>query len=132
MQKTINKRSDHKVAVIRTEHMWDDIIHLDKLLGGTGEFEARGSKHTHGSEAFGYSVDVSDDNTRFLCCLIWKEIEAYQLMVLKAINLDATEKHMTLSSLFDRCYLDIDSPWKNHSIGKHSAKIKCAKFPWQV
>jgi hypothetical protein len=76
---------------------------------GTGEFEAAENKHTraHGSEDFSSSVNLSIENTRFLCCMIWEEI-AYQTMILKAVNLDSTQKLMTLSSLLNRCLIDVD------------------------
>jgi hypothetical protein len=110
MQKSLKERPTHKVAVIRAERLWEDTCHLDKLLGGTGEFEAAKNKHARGSADFSSSVDLSNENTRFLCCMIWEEIEAYQTMILKAVNLDSTQKLMTLSSLLNRCLIDVTFP----------------------
>jgi hypothetical protein len=106
---SMDKRPSHQVAAVRTERMWEDISHLDQLLGGTGEFEAAGSKNTHGSESytFSYSGDLTYEHTRFLCCLIYKEIEAYQLMILKAMNLGDVHKRLTLSHLMKRCFIEI-------------------------
>ncbi len=28
----LGQRPNHAVAVIRTEHMWDDVIHLDEII----------------------------------------------------------------------------------------------------
>ncbi len=100
----------HAVAVIRMEHMFDDISQLDRAVGGTGEFQEAQSgewKYTHGSEAyhFPYISDLSPSNTHLLCCLIYKEMEAYQAMIMKAINLDHVQKQETMSNLLNHCHI---------------------------
>lgn len=109
---TMDKFANHSIATIRTEHMWDDVEKLDKLLGGTGEFGASGSRHTHGSEKYkqGYSSDLSLSNAIFLCCLIWKEIETYQDMILKSFNLDNAEKMKAMFDLLNRCHIKTPMP----------------------
>lgn len=102
----------HAVAVIRMEHMFDDMSQLDRALGGTGDFpEARsgGWKYTHGSEKyhFPYISELSPSNTHLLCCLIYMEMEAYQAMILKAINLDHVQKRETLSTLLHHCHIQL-------------------------
>ena len=88
--------------------MWDDIVHLDKLLGGSGEFKMAGHKHTHGSEKYSVAYDstLSESNTIYLCCLIYKEIQVYQDMILKSLNLDHSQKRESLTSLLTRCHAD--------------------------
>jgi hypothetical protein len=86
--------------------MWEDVIHLDQVLGGTGNYgKMEGFKVTHGSENFtgAHSTDISTSNTVFLCCLISREIEVYQQMILKALNLDDEQKRETLNDLLGRC-----------------------------
>ena len=81
---TLGQRPNHAVAVIRTEHMWEDVIHLDQVLGGTGNYgKVEGFKFTHGSENFtgAHSTGISTSNTVFLCCLISREMEIYQQMI---------------------------------------------------
>ena len=97
---TVVKWPNHSVAVIRTEHMWDDIIHLDKLLGGSGEFKMAGHKYTHGSEKYSVAYDstLSESNTIYLCCLIYNEIQVYQDLILKSLNLDHSQKRESLTS----------------------------------
>lgn len=98
----------HEVAVIRMEHMFDDISKLDRAVGGTGEIQeaqSGGWKYTHGSEEyhFPYISDLSPSNAHLLCCLIYKEMEAYQSIILMAINLDHAQKQETLSNLLNHC-----------------------------
>jgi len=108
-RKTIDVGPNHAVAVIRTERLWEDVIHLDRILGGTGNFGRRnGLKHSHGSENYTapHSAYLSVPNTIFLCCLIYKDMEAYQHLILNAANLDDAQKRETLSHLLRRCQIN--------------------------
>lgn len=101
---TMDQSPDHAVAVIRTEHLWDDVVHLDKLLGGTGDFgNLTGTKSTHGSEKYQYNNELSESNTVFLCCLLHKDLESYQAIILRALNLEYDEKQEALGHLLNRC-----------------------------
>jgi hypothetical protein len=104
---TLGQRPNHSVAVIRTEHLWEDVILLDQILGGTGDFGMmEGFKFTHGSENFTtHGNDISTLNRVFLCCLISREMEVYQQMILKALNLDDKQKRETLDKLLGRCLI---------------------------
>ena len=124
---SVGQRPDHAIAVVRMEHMWDDIIQLDQLFGGTGNFGTfQEVKITHRSEknAVFLSTDISDTNTIFLCCLIAREIEIYQQLILKAWNLDAIQKRKSLNNLLDRCLiepsgdiLELPFSWKGFQLG---------------
>jgi hypothetical protein len=106
---TLGQKPNHTVAVIRTEHMWNDVKELDQLLGGQGNFgKKEGFKFTHGSENFTapHGTDISVSNTAFLCCLIAHEIGYYQEMILMAVNLDDNQKLVSLSSVMNRCGID--------------------------
>jgi hypothetical protein len=105
---TMDQSPDHAVAVIRTEHLWDDVVHLDKLLGGTGDFgNHTGTKSTHGSEKYQYNNELSESNTVFLCCLLHKDLESYQAIILRALNLEYDEKQEALSHLLNRCQVKV-------------------------
>ena len=95
----------HAVAVIRMEHMFDDLSQLDRAVGGTGTLQE--ARYTHGSERyyFPYVSYLSPPNTFTLCCLIYEELEAYQTIILKAINLDDIQKRRTLSNLMNHCQI---------------------------
>ena len=106
MKYTLGQRPNHAVAVVRTEHMWEDVVHLDQVLGGTGNFgKMDGFKFTHGSENYTGTTDISTSNTVFLCCLISREMEVYQQMILKAVNLDDKQKRDSLKDLLGRCHI---------------------------
>ncbi len=104
----LGQRPNYPVAVLRIEHVWEDVIHLDQDLGGTGNFSnVEGSKFSHGSEKFTEprDTDIGISNTVFLCCLISHEIELYQLLILKALNLADEQKRETLNDLLNRCHI---------------------------
>ena len=124
---TIKKYINHSVAVIRTEYMWDDIMKLEQALGGSGEFKNVGFKHSHGSEKYEkYEMDakLSIPNTVYLCCLLHEDIEIYQQLILKSINLNGLQKRESLINLMTRCQINemegtdlLDEPfsWKAYS-----------------
>lgn len=119
---TLGKQPDHAVAVIRLENIWDDVITLDGTLGGSGkQIKGVGSRKTHGSENYApENQTLSVANTMYLCCLVYKEIEVYQTLVLKAFNLNTTQKEETLSKLLDHCHID-----------KATVLPRLIPFPWQ-
>jgi hypothetical protein len=103
---SIRKYPNRAVAVIRTEHLWEDVIALDKSLGGTGNFSEAGSRFTHGVEKFAYNTKLSPSDAAFLCCLLHEEMDVYQTVILKAFNLNETEKHETLGNVLTHCRIE--------------------------
>jgi hypothetical protein len=113
------------------EHMWDDIIQLDELLGGTGNFgTVQGMKITHRRkkaviDTGSSNTLLSDANTIFLCCLIAQDIEVYQQLILKAWNLHANQKRDSLTDLLKQCLIKpsendvLEHPfsWKGFHLG---------------
>ena len=116
----------HTVMVIRTEHLWDDMIRLDKRLGGDGNFAWQGAKETHGSESYApSSTSIAPENAAYLCCLMYGEIEVYQELILKAVNLNDEEKREDLVKVMRHCQMDVSdgdvdlaSPFSWHEFGK--------------
>ena len=106
-------RNATAVAVLRTEHLWEDVVRMDRTIGGTGDFgDVEGYKFSHGSE--GYDSELSregtDDvgggsasNAAFLCCLIYRDIGFYQRLILMASNLSDEQKRESMHDLFDKC-----------------------------
>ncbi|KAL7546473.1 hypothetical protein ACHAWF_009805, partial [Thalassiosira exigua] len=119
---SLGNKPNHSVAVIRMESMWDDIVQLDQMLGGSGHVRGMGLKHTHGSENYtsSFNKTLSAPDKIYLCCLIYEEIVAYQSLVLRAFNLNATQKEETISNLLDQCQIndirmlprEIPFPWQ--------------------
>ena len=53
VSQTVDQFPNKPVILVRTRALWQDLKHVDKLLGGTGDFGmAEGSAVTHGSEHF--------------------------------------------------------------------------------
>lgn len=100
----IGQSPDRSVAVVRMEHMWDDISLLDQHLGGTGNFGTDGGSN------------ISDTNRIFLCCLIAREIDIYQQLILKAWNLHANQKRDSLTDMFNQCLI---KPSENNASLEH-------------
>ncbi|KAL3809244.1 hypothetical protein ACHAXA_007068 [Cyclostephanos tholiformis] len=107
-RKTTEVSPDHAVAVIRTSELWRDASNLDVMIGGTGNFGDRyGARYTHGSDAYKIPYDghLDVDNATYLCCLVYADMEAYQRLILRAANLDGTQKRETLNGLLRRCHI---------------------------
>ena len=126
------KPSEREVLVIRTEHLWDDLKHLDVLVGGTGNsfgvYEGHRITHRpppqqqeprHSSSAVVASstesspVTIAQPRPSMLpsnhkqvghfCCALRDELEAYQYLINLASNLSERQKEDTLQSAVDRC-----------------------------
>ena len=141
----------HSIAVIRTEYLWEDVIQLDQQLGGGDDADGsssskdywntmKGYKVTHGSENYTAHHRPSSDNNHtednmtsipnslYLCCLLCKEIEIYQLLLLLARNLSNEQKRISLNELFTTCHVKnnnddvllLSNPfsWMEYSNGK--------------
>jgi hypothetical protein len=95
----MDKHPDRTIAVIRTELLWVDMARLDIAVGGTGkDFLQDGYAVKHISHKQ-YNTDLSPTNTKYVCCILHFDMDAYQTMILNAANLDATQKRETLESL---------------------------------
>ncbi|EJK58936.1 hypothetical protein THAOC_20900 [Thalassiosira oceanica] len=106
---SLGSHPSHSVMVIRTEHLWDDMIRLDKRLGGDGHFAQQGTKKTHGSESYASnnSAFIAPENAAYLCCVMYGEIEVYQELILKAVNLSDEEKREDLVKVMRHCQMDV-------------------------
>ena len=103
---TIGQRPNHSVAVVRTEHLWEDTIHLDKLVGGSGNFSFEGYKFSHGSEKWKENSILSPANAQYLCCQIYEEMIVYQDLILKSFNLNQHQKLETMRNTLKRCQIE--------------------------
>eukprot|EP00980_Cylindrotheca_fusiformis_P018138 scaffold5850_cov110-Cylindrotheca_fusiformis.AAC.1 len=95
---------ERKIAVIRTEHLWEDMARLDIAVGGDGRtFLQRGQRVELVVKPEEYNRVLSPTNTHILCCLIHDDLKTYQTLILKAANLDDDEKLDTIGSLYTQC-----------------------------
>jgi hypothetical protein len=95
-----------EVFVIRTEQEWQDMLDLDYMLGGSGNFVAKkGHKKKtikHGSDKY-YKSPLSEQSYHKLCCVLEHEIEIYKDILDQATNLSPAAKEATLKDLKDKC-----------------------------
>jgi hypothetical protein len=102
----MDEHPERTMAVIRTEFLWEDMAHLDIAVGGTGkDFLQEGYTVSHVSHKE-YKSGLSPTNAKYLCCILHLDMDAYQTMILKAANLDATQKRETLESLLSHCEIE--------------------------
>ena len=107
--KTVNKFPDKEVVAVRTSHEWEDMVALDKSLGGAGVFPHKGRHVSHGSETYAPSP-VSSEAYQKMCCILHDEIREYLRLLTLAINFDDATKQETEEALRRKCAID-DIPW---------------------
>jgi hypothetical protein len=128
--KTTLDKADHFVAVIRTEHLWQDTRELDVMLGGRGRFEGFGKQYSHYNSQ---STDVSAVTAAIarnpsMCCILANEIASYQRLLLRAINLRPAQKQESLERVLHRCgILVLDYP---NSRAATPYPLVSNPFPW--
>jgi hypothetical protein len=106
---TVLKYPDRPVMAVRTEHAWEDIISLDKQLGGTGNFTMAGLHYSHGSEKW-TKDSLSIEGYHILCCALRHEMETYMYLLNKAVNLKQEQKQESMEDLFEKCGIAL--PWE--------------------
>jgi len=101
-----------EVLVVRTEYLWQDLIHLDQSLGGPGRFKNQGQGRNQNSndtllismKEHGRGNSIIQPHQQLqLCCVLWKELQVYQDILLGAINLNESDKNETVKNLADQC-----------------------------
>ena len=95
-----------RVAVLRTESLWEDVARIEELLGGDPKpflVPENQERITHGSETFNLTTGVDEKDTFFLCCVLRKELQAYHDLVLAAVNLKGGEKIDTMRRAMNHC-----------------------------
>ena len=99
--RSIWKYPDKEVFGVRTEHEWEDTVELDRLLGGNGNFK-QDRDVSHGSEGYVPSP-LSTQAYQKLCCTLETEIEVYQDILERVMNLDAHAKWESMESIREKC-----------------------------
>eukprot|EP00980_Cylindrotheca_fusiformis_P018738 scaffold6241_cov129-Cylindrotheca_fusiformis.AAC.15 len=111
---TILEKYNRLVAVIRTEHLWQDTQELDKQLGGSGgKLEGYGMRYSHyASDNLNIAADMAviAKAPSMLCCVLVDEIASYQRLLLKAINLTPEQKQQSLEQVLSHCGISAGVP----------------------
>mmetsp|Transcript_35066 Transcript_35066/g.40571 ORF Transcript_35066/g.40571 Transcript_35066/m.40571 type:complete len:255 (+) Transcript_35066:169-933(+) len=97
------------IVSIRTEYLWDDLQHLEHLLGGNATVTKDTQfTETHGSEHFRLKRELTDPSLlQVLCCAIEQEVKLYSELLKRAINIKEWQKRESLEALSKRCNLDM-------------------------
>lgn len=85
------------VLAIRTDQLWSDLKSVDRLLGGNGTFVGMEGTRENGST---FKKSAFHD-TEALCCALLDEIQLYQLLIRRAVNLP--DKDRILQASVERC-----------------------------
>ena len=100
-QRSVWKYPDKEVFGVRTEYEMEDIKALDALLGGNGNFREN-IEVSHGSETY-VASPLSQSAYKKLCCVLEWEIEIYEDLVMRVVNLDEKAKRDAMDSVREKC-----------------------------
>jgi hypothetical protein len=100
-QRTVWKYPEKEVFGVRTEKESEDIKSLDALLGGNGNLREN-TDVSHGSETY-VASPLSSEAYQKLCCVLELEIEVYEDLLMRVINLDAQAKNDAMDSIKEKC-----------------------------
>lgn len=93
-----------EILVVRTEHLWEDASTLDQMMGGSGNFNTQQKDITHGSENYHTHTSLlSARGYERLCCMLGEEIDAFEGIVQRATNLNASEIMDTVREVERKC-----------------------------
>jgi hypothetical protein len=110
-QLTIDKRPEVPILVVRTEYLWKDATNIEVALGGNAS-NFLNSHHTmsYGSERYAVKAKLETDLQRkAVCCAIYDDLQAYQDIMLSALNLDKHEKREMMELVYRDCSVDHDA-----------------------
>jgi Sulfotransferase family len=114
--------NNRTVLVLRTESLWEDLKELDIFLGGNGYFRKEGLRvsHLHKDQQpqhdqhkaeevpvqqvlYKDAVVLSPQGGKLLCCEMHEELAIYRELLLRAVNLNATQQRATLAAALELC-----------------------------
>ena len=109
-QFTIDKRPEVPLLVVRTEYLWQDTTNIEEALGGnSSNFKNIHHTMSHGSEKYAVTAKLETDLQRkAVCCAIYDDLQAYQDIILNALNLDTHVQRETMASVYRDCSVDHD------------------------
>jgi len=115
-ERTLGLYANKEVLVVRTEHLWEDMIHLDVSMGGSGQFAKQGNvanqyrKGSAGKKQRGSQQQDAAPTTqqyRNLCCILYKDIQVYQDVLNLAVNLKEHDKLESMQDVWGTCNIDM-------------------------
>jgi Sulfotransferase family len=105
---TINQHPQNDIAVVRTNHLWNDLQNLDRIqFKGTGQFGTMaGTAYTHGIDpklSISNETAIRTNSIQVFCCALLNEMHIYRYLVLNAINLVDADKYQTMEHAIEYC-----------------------------
>jgi hypothetical protein len=97
--------------VVRTEYLWQDAANIEIALGGnSSNFINSDHAMSHGSEKYAVTAKLETDlQRRALCCAMYVDLQAYQDIIMSALNLDLIEKEEMMSLVYKDCGVHVDN-----------------------
>ena len=134
-QHSFDKYPDKEIFGIRVTNEWEDMIGLDKLLGGSGMFQQEGKSQFHGNaKAKPHApAQLSVEATHKLRCILWKELDLYRSVWGRALNFNSSTKRDNEAYLESQC--GVSSGWKNwtqqcrHHLDEDDKVLKGLRYP---
>lgn len=109
--KTLLAQKAKEVMTVRTEHQWDDLIDIDLLVGGDGNFfRYQGQNISHGSSSY-IASPLSSEGYKKICCILVDEIELYFEILNKAVNLSPASKDESFQEVYTSCEISSWGEW---------------------
>lgn len=101
---TVDLVPHREIFVVRLRQLWHDIEELDKRTGGSGNFTGVAKEKNVRTKQMKRKEDaLSPQDTQSLCCVLMKEIQVYQRLILMGGNLHGFEKEEALMDIYQTC-----------------------------
>lgn len=108
---TMYKHKGKELFVLRQEKEYDDMIFIDKAMGGTGVFaHAKDKIPSDGSQHYMPST-LSDEAMHKLCCVLEDEIRYYYYIFDGAANLTPHDRGPTAEAMRHQCGIPRETSW---------------------
>lgn len=112
-QHSNHTNTTNEIWVLRTEYLWDDMLHVEQLLSNSSNSSSTTTDDvhhlserrnvTHGSEGHIQRDELSSRGRERLCCALRDEIAIYIDLLRRASNLKEDERDRSLDYLAQQC-----------------------------
>eukprot|EP00980_Cylindrotheca_fusiformis_P003367 scaffold747_cov120-Cylindrotheca_fusiformis.AAC.23 len=99
----MSRENGRRVYVIRTEHLWDDVSHIDQLVGGTGNFSFVARKKINKQTTVKHVGPGIQYVPHTFCCALLPDMLVFRDIINRADNFDEPTKLATNEHSWSRC-----------------------------